>query len=360
MAQLKVSSTGNVGIGISDSPISQFAIGESGNQYAKAYIEGDGYALQIKSLGKSSVMPSNFCGVGVKVIGSARVPLGNIGVHSTITGTYAATDNGFAVGVLGSVGNGSNGYNYGVSGLLTGARNGAAIFGSVSGNGYSTYIPGRYAGYFDGNVEINGNLRMWMHSIYLMGNSDFMQNLQPMGNMLNRLTSLNPVVFKNAGISDSIYAFTAQNMGSVFPHLVDNSNSDVNYTGMIPILVEAIKELQTEVENLQSLISNNRRTSLNDINAISYANSCVNAVLYQNRPNPFSERTEIRFLLPENATNAQICIFDMTGKMLKKIPISASEHSVYVNGYELGDGIYLYSLVINGQEIDTKRMVLSN
>ena len=30
-----------------------------------------------------------------------------------------------------------------------------------------------------------------------------------------------------------------------------------------------------------------------------------------------------------------------------------------INGYELQPGLYLYSLVIDGQEIDTKRMILS-
>ena len=49
----------------------------------------------------------------------------------------------------------------------------------------------------------------------------------------------------------------------------------------------------------------------------------------------------------------------MTGKMLRQIPVDSSMQSVAINGYELSAGIYLYSLVINGKEIDTKRMILS-
>lgn len=30
-----------------------------------------------------------------------------------------------------------------------------------------------------------------------------------------------------------------------------------------------------------------------------------------------------------------------------------------VSGYEMGEGLYLYSLVVNGQEMDTKRMILT-
>jgi hypothetical protein len=81
--------------------------------------------------------------------------------------------------------------------------------------------------------------------------------------------------------------------------------------------------------------------------------------LCQNTPNPFTERTEIRFSVPEGTNNAYIYIFDMTGKMLRQIPVDSSMQSVTINGNELAPGIYLYSLVVNGQEIDTKRMILS-
>ena len=82
-------------------------------------------------------------------------------------------------------------------------------------------------------------------------------------------------------------------------------------------------------------------------------------VLYQNTPNPFNEQTTIRFKLAENVQNATICIFDMTGKMLKKLPVSSGDSSLKVNGWELGEGMFLYSLIVNGQVIDTKRMVIS-
>ncbi|MBQ9863773.1 MAG: T9SS type A sorting domain-containing protein [Bacteroidales bacterium] len=85
----------------------------------------------------------------------------------------------------------------------------------------------------------------------------------------------------------------------------------------------------------------------------------VNAILYQNTPNPFTAQTEIRFSLPDDAPQAYIYIFDMTGKMQKQIPVDPDQQSVTINGYELSAGIYLYSLVVGGQEIDTKRMILS-
>ncbi|MBR6187386.1 MAG: T9SS type A sorting domain-containing protein, partial [Prevotella sp.] len=87
--------------------------------------------------------------------------------------------------------------------------------------------------------------------------------------------------------------------------------------------------------------------------------SKTKATLYQNAPNPFTAQTEIRFSLPDDAPQAYIYVFDMTGKMQKQIPVNPSQQSVTINGYELSAGIYLYSLVVGGQEIDTKRMILS-
>lgn len=80
-------------------------------------------------------------------------------------------------------------------------------------------------------------------------------------------------------------------------------------------------------------------------------------MLYQNTPNPFKEQTVIRFSLADDARDAAICIFDMTGKMPKKMPISSGETSVAVNGWELGEGMFLYTLIVNGREIDIKRLV---
>lgn len=64
-------------------------------------------------------------------------------------------------------------------------------------------------------------------------------------------------------------------------------------------------------------------------------------------------------IINEEARDASICIFDMQGKMLKKLPVTNGEESVIVDSSEFGNGLYLYSLIVNGQEVDTKKMVIS-
>lgn len=60
-----------------------------------------------------------------------------------------------------------------------------------------------------------------------------------------------------------------------------------------------------------------------------------------------------------DAKEAYICIFDMQGKMLQKKQVYAGENSLFIDGSTLGEGMYLYSLIVDGQIIDTKRMILT-
>ncbi len=79
-----------------------------------------------------------------------------------------------------------------------------------------------------------------------------------------------------------------------------------------------------------------------------------------NTPNPFSEATTIAFTLPQSVKEAMICIYDMNGTQLEQIDIvERGASSVQIDGYKLNAGMYLYSLIADGNVIDTKRMVLT-
>jgi hypothetical protein len=156
------------------------------------------------------------------------------------------------------------------------------------------------------------------------------------------------------------YGLSAQELQNIYPDLVRkdaDGTLGINYVELVPILIRSIQELKEELDAVRGGSEYKTRSTAEEtaeFNTVATGN-----VLYQNTPNPFKEQTTIRFRLADDATNAAICIFDMSGKMLKKLPVSSGMTSVNVNGYELGEGLYLYSLVVNGREIDTKRMFLS-
>ena len=87
----------------------------------------------------------------------------------------------------------------------------------------------------------------------------------------------------------------------------------------------------------------------------------INAFLYQNTPNPFTNQTEIRYYLPENAENSVLYVFSLNGNMLLSKPLTETGNgSITISNSELQAGMYVYTLAIDGVEVDSKRMILTN
>jgi hypothetical protein len=157
-----------------------------------------------------------------------------------------------------------------------------------------------------------------------------------------------------------IYGFIAEEVREVLPNLVYEDSVgmlSMDYNGILPVLVSAIQELRQQVDELRSLQKPSvSRSSGNATDVIEISTQA--AVLYQNTPNPFKEKTEIRYSLSEEINTAEIYVFDMQGKLLKKYSADKSG-VVVIKGSDLKAGIYLYSLIVDGKQIDTKRMILT-
>ena len=282
---------------------------------------------------------------------------------------------------------------------------------------------GKYAGYFDGTTKVVGNFYTTgsIYSPVLLGNSSTstgLQSVMPLttdrGDVTGMLSRLNAQTYYQPAqeeteatpsengrqavaderdgskaankpepdiIGEQIstkmhYGLSADELEEVFPDLVytdKNGEKSINYVEMVPLLVQCINELNARLSaldgngvgaDLQSpmparSVGADPVSARSQTTSIGGTSSKTKAVLYQNTPNPFTAQTEIRFSLPDNALQAYIYIFDMTGKMQKQIPVDPNQKSVTISGYELQAGIYLYSLVVGGQEIDTKRMIIT-
>jgi hypothetical protein len=358
-AQLRVNSNGKVGVG-AQQPV------------ACTLLNVNGESLSDYSIG---IQTKNF-------IGNESY---NVGV---LSGSYffMDTNTGRSMGVIGVGGQRAGGYNYGVVGGLLGPKDGAGIFGTLS-NTTGVYVNGRYAGYFDGPTYCTGSITAT--SYIIPSDITLRENILPLADSKAPLATLNRVMGMNVisynykdkeipeaerdTISPELakarysvaknrhYGLSAQELQAIYPDLVyegQDGKLGVNYVELVPILIQSIQELNQKVDELENEKAAKTRSvgdDTSDFSAVTTGN-----VLYQNTPNPFKEQTVIRFSLADDATNAAICIFDMSGKMLKKLPVSSGMTSVFINGWELGEGLYLYSLVVNGREIDTKRMIITN
>jgi hypothetical protein len=168
----------------------------------------------------------------------------------------------------------------------------------------------------------------------------------------------------------------AQDVQKVFPELVTKSDSDgifgINYNGFIPIIIEAIKEqtkttdsLRKQIADLKSCCKGNSKVKddviLDSESIHSLLQLSINtARLDQNAPNPYTESTIIKVDIPLSIQNAMLCIYDLTGRQLKcKIITDRGNTAVQIFGYELSPGLYHYALIVDGNLIDTKTMILT-
>ena len=83
-------------------------------------------------------------------------------------------------------------------------------------------------------------------------------------------------------------------------------------------------------------------------------------------PNPFNETTNIKFMLTQTAF-VDVAIYDVKGALVKsfdtkhvtaEVPVSLQWNGKDENGKSLSNGIYLYSVKVNGQDYATKQVIL--
>ncbi len=77
-------------------------------------------------------------------------------------------------------------------------------------------------------------------------------------------------------------------------------------------------------------------------------------------PNPANNLTTINYNFSSDITNASIVIYDLLGKKVKSELLSNSQGKVTINTNDLNNGIYLYSLVLNGRSVSTRKLVINH
>ncbi|MBP8945267.1 MAG: hypothetical protein KBG25_05100 [Paludibacteraceae bacterium] len=77
-------------------------------------------------------------------------------------------------------------------------------------------------------------------------------------------------------------------------------------------------------------------------------------------PNPLNAATKIAFYLPTTISIANVYVYDMNETQLKSYPITErGKGNVIIQGSEFVAVICLYGLIVDGNEVDVKRMILT-
>ncbi len=82
------------------------------------------------------------------------------------------------------------------------------------------------------------------------------------------------------------------------------------------------------------------------------------ATLSQNRPNPFNGVTTIDYKIPINSSQAQMNFFNSNGQLLKSVPVQhKGQGELTFRATDVPSGTYSYTLVVDGNQVETKHMV---
>ena len=133
----------------------------------------------------------------------------------------------------------------------------------------------------------------------------------------------------------------------------------VNYIQLISVLTKGMQEQQAEITALKNALAASRTLVINNKTALPAEIENKAFSLSQNVPNPFSERTTISYSIPTNITKAILAVFDLNGRMLQQYNLQQGKNQLTINGNSFPAGMYVYSLIADGQEVVSKRMILT-
>ncbi len=197
---------------------------------------------------------------------------------------------------------------------------------------------------------------------------------------LAKIMDLRPTTYQfKDQLSDRVsYGLIAQEVQEVYPDIVvpmgeEAQQLGLSYTELIPVLIAGMQEQQAMIEDQKEKIRRieqelrqikDRQSSGSDeptFEGDETSTTLTGVQLDQNQPNPFSRNTRIRYFLPEKTTSASLLITNLEGRQLKRIDIDQrGEGTITLQANSLPAGMYLYTLLVDGEILETRRMVLTS
>lgn len=322
-------------------------------------------------------------------------------LFNTTTG-YSNTAIGFYAGYANITGYNNTAIGNGAD-VSTGTLNNAAAIGNGAivtlssavqlGNSATTngvYAYGPYNNISDGRFKTNvqeavkglafiNKLRPVTYQLNINTLDDFIiQNMSDSIKSLhkNGMDFVASATVTHSGFIAQEVELAAQQVGftsSIVHHPANSSDPyALAYAEIVVPLVKAVQELSKTVDSLKTAMNacchsqaprsmqqspasdSQTTTKQTDVELI---NKNV-LVLDQNVPNPFAEQTTINYYLPDNVTRAQIIFFDQSNKIIKAVDLTEKgKGTLNIFANDLSNGIYTYSLIIDGQTVETKKMV---
>lgn len=229
---------------------------------------------------------------------------------------------------------------------------------------YTNYTGGYSYGTGAIKFHVNGNARA--NGIWTTSDKKFKKDIKPIKNALETIQKIegktylwNKESFKDKNFDGGGHSgFIAQELEKVLPHLVatgENGEKAVNYMELMPYLVEAIKEQQTQINDLKNQLAENFKAQNQDLIEL------TNTKIINVSPNPSNDMITVSFNIEKSVQSAKLQVHDLNGTIISNLTINDRDNNITrtLQKDNFGKGIYVVSLVINGKSIDTKKIVFN-
>ena len=338
------------------------------------------HPLRVQTLGTTRFLITSNGNVGI----GTTAPSSDYKLHVVSSGSDRGISTSGLVGLnavsSGEFGDGvrsvtSGGSNYGVNAY---SADSYGVYGETGNNVES------YAGFFRGDVYASGS--------FIPSDVKLKQNITDAQNATSILNQLKPknYEYKTEGGFARMnlpqgpqFGLLSQDVEKILPGLVKKVHLDpakhstnngavaasqqdskegldfkaVNYTGLIPIMIQAMQEQELKIKALTEKITKLEAGNSTGSTIKLIPGDLIGVSLEQNYPNPAGSNTTIRYSIPADA-KAQILVYNsVSGKLVKTLPAPVSGQ-VDMNASDLEEGTYIYTLVVNGRQTAAKQLVL--
>ena len=109
---------------------------------------------------------------------------------------------------------------------------------------------------FNGDATVSGGLTV-SGDVNVSSDARLKSNIISLGSTLSKLLLIDGKSYTMINDGDKKIGVLAQDIQKVFPELVSTDDKDmltVNYQGLVPVLINAIKEQDAKIERLESLV----------------------------------------------------------------------------------------------------------
>ena len=209
------------------------------------------YAVAMGYLTTASGDVSTAMGFNTTASGTGSTAMGNgttaSGYNSTAMGSFT-TASDFASTVIGQF----NSSGSSVTNNATSFNTANTAF--VIGNGTSGSLSDAFKVMFNGDTTVSNDLTV-SGDVVISSDARLKSNIVSLGSTLPKLLQIDGKSYEMKGKQK--IGVLAQEIKEVFPELVsedDNEMLAVNYQGLVPVLINALKEQQREIDELKEMV----------------------------------------------------------------------------------------------------------